>query len=1367
MAQVTERNNTQLVQTLRHFASATGAVKGLNRELDYSHTEMRTLLKDTSDLEDTLKKIHTLQKQRIPQGSGRKDTIEYVRALQSQYKSLLDNLSAGKKNTAQYKEATSVLKGLDGTLKRLEATSDKTWDSAAVARYNTELAKTAGQVDKVAKSMKNVHVDSMTTSFKKMGLAIDDAFGGDFMRKLSKIPGVAGAMKGHMFGQKVQKATGGMQQVIADRQQQKMRANAQRVYDAHGKAGYLTMKKQGYTGPKPHQMEARRGVRMVNPDGSPRRVTAQGRAIPGGARPQAAARAAAGAMDQMSVKTLVVGRAIIQGAGGGGAKAAAGGAASPAAGRVLHRTQATGLGGKPATRYNSETGALTPIMTPRRTMAAPAALRGEGGKKAVQQALSKVATKSMKDVATGGDASKLVDGAVTAFGKKDLLKKGLAGLKSKYSPLDPSTVAKTMKGSGGILGDTVKSVTGALTGKGAPGGKAGGIAALAQAATSQAGSGGGKYGQGALGMVGGLLGGVGKFLGNTTLTTLTGGLVDVRDKVAEENRKVNEALGHGGLMSGVEGSSEGVNNAFQNARRMMASTSFSTQMNMGQGVEKNLELFKSMTEAGGIAVGATANKEVGKGGVNLADEMEKRGGLGGSLYGNMMNNAVYLGKNSGMNQDQSVRLTLKLMNEFRMTTGETSKFFLHLDDQMKSSGMSASKYLEVVEAITGHFDAMNKSLNFTVGILNSLGKSGKLTGDQMKEVMGTLAAPNQMGTAQRAFNAMGMSQQRGDGTTMAGETGKGYEAMAKKEMDELNESLAKFGTKLNPDMGNYNDVRERINASQLDNDSKRQALAELQRKREMVGGYQAKGAAFNSGNPMAIASAMENMGEDPFGAMQVRRGNMLQVLRTAGVSGDDQRKLMGGDQDARKRVMADPRVGLMVSQLKKSGVLSGDFDLDKVSSATAQAQQVGAEDIIGYGREGRGIGANGEFTGKRRKVDANGKEIEGTTSEDFNRYQAIAQIQRARGKPEFQDKSEAELVRLFLAEARDPERRQGLTNDLTTGKAAGKVWDTTMIPGSPAYEAHQKDITNKALGEAKDKATMAADQMRPTAEVFANAFSSLFDKLINVLQPILRVLQFAFPSAGAEAKAQDMKDQPIRQMQASTVSDLMKVKEAGLTPQQLSDKKELEEMAKNGGDLSQASPETVAHFMALRKSVFSSGDAATAGRAAGQADAVAQGQKNSDAATPDGVMMGSAKATAWTNPLTMGLMAAGSSIGAIKDWWGDRSKVKGEGMDLKNMVGSDTPDDQHKQAMIDFATGRYGDQIKKSGSDGNTLLTAVEGTDAAKALKALADLLPNLLTTSRDAQGNVTYQFYNSNSSSARPNGQANQGTPPAKAQGK
>ena len=1004
-------NSRALTGMAETLARMERIVRESNKDYKDQGDSLRRILRDTSDLEFASIRIQKLEKSRgVALGATRTATAAYIKDLQKEYTILLNTLNTGKGAKKHVDDIRAALKQLDAALQRTERQNTDTWNATAIQTVNAEIKATSKSVAQLRQELTRVQTKGMIDGFKGVGKAIDDAFDNQFLSKLNRMPGIAGAMRGLKFSSQAKDA---QTRIVKHRtehvehNQNVYAARAAEVKKQYGPMGVKRLREMGYAG------QVGRGNYKSPEGGVNRHRVALGRATTPGGGTSAVARAAS-AMDAMSVKSMTVGQLIFGGGKKTGAPGAEGGGVAPLAAEAA-ATKAT-------RRRHSKTGRFM-------------------GK---------------SDYETEpGDAEGFIGPRLEPGDKKRRLgriKQMRAGIRPDVSLDD---VRETMTGSkGGWLEGLAQK---GLEGKGGWAGKA---------ASSLAAKGGGS-----------VMAGVGEAAAATGSSAISsvmgiaskaavplailGAIVSARDHIATENKKIAETLTGTGIMGVEQANRPGLGGTqFQGIRQTLLSTGATNASLYGQGMDQNTKILQTLGE-GGWATGRSTNKA---GGVDLGEAMAKPTSEGGGFWSAIMRNSVFHGGNMGFSQDTSVKLTMKLMEKFGQTTTQTEDFFVHLETLMHSTGISATKYLDVIDGITDQFSELNKSLGTTVDIMTKLGKSGRLTGDQIKDMMTEMQKPTGATTAQRMVFAGRMT--KADLSTAVDS----QNAIAAEQLTALRKAGLHVEVGKDGSITNMGDIQNSVGG--MKEEDKIAASTAIQQAIPKYNQARMRARAYASGDKQLIAAQGNTMGEDQETASTTREGQYRMALATAGIRDRaHQDRIINGDQEALAQLQGNRKVLFALGEAQKSGQIGSDMDIFKWANARGKAGQAGTDEIMNMATNPSSDPATA--AAERDLMEKLYKELHpksGLTG--------------------------SAAVDAFRGEATDPK---------TAGKLREQLSAMTTVIGQAT---HTDTLLSKAIKETEDskasedlrKSTLT--QTRTTAEITASAFEYLFARVTTVLDKL-------------------------------------------------------------------------------------------------------------------------------------------------------------------------------------------------------------------------------------------------------------------------
>lgn len=622
------------------------------------------------------------------------------------------------------------------------------------------------------------------------------------------------------------------------------------------------------------------------------------------------------------------------------------------------------------------------------------------------------------------------------------------------------------------------------------------------------------------GLMRGLGAGLGRVAGMAAAPlAIAGALLSVRDKIAEENKELNDALAGGGIHSG------GVD--FVGVRKSLLSSGVSNAASRGIGKKENMEVMQALM-AGGQGLGFLAGGD----NVNLENALMTRreaeqgrdqfqgGGFVGALsaltravtlggtanasdpnaqrrmressgtIGAVMKNANFYGKNVGMDRSQSVKLTMDLLEKYQLTTEQTGDFFLKIDKAMRTAQISSSKYLEIVESVNSGFGEFNNTMKLTSHMLDLVGRNARFTGDRMKNMVGEMVKGPQQDIAHKAFTAMDSFQDEGTKSSAI----KMFEDMGKKAMDDLVEQTRDYGEFFGEENGVQKNAQGQIMAvtdmtqfearlAELTRDggklSKDPTVKAIQTQLEKTSSALAYSTAqtknLKTGNLIGYAATSENFGATPEGAYVDNINLMKTLAKRSGVSLSD---LTSRDATVRGEAMQKSstlqallakELGMPMEEMRKkmeamTGIRSQVMDLisEKAGKISATGEMPSDGSVTGRQYEA--------LADLARSLASQG--AEGLAGRNLtNNKDAVAALQKL-----VKDPKGNKLIRIL-------ERNESFLTDL--GGSLGVFTDSID--------------RDKAAANAKAKADEVSTATWTSADIFAASFSYLFDKLVEKL----------------------------------------------------------------------------------------------------------------------------------------------------------------------------------------------------------------------------------------------------------------------------
>lgn len=398
------------------------------------------------------------------------------------------------------------------------------------------------------------------------------------------------------------------------------------------------------------------------------------------------------------------------------------------------------------------------------------------------------------------------------------------------------------------------------------------------------------------------------------LVLVIGALVEAFESFTKQNKQMEAGIGKGGLFTAG-------GDAFAAARSNLNPRGMGMTQ-LGTSFERNLGIAQAMVQ-GGRGV-----QELVTGGPETANMM---GGAKGEFMqgpvGQVQRIAMGVGRMSGLTDTEGVEAVLKNLDQYGQTIEGTEKFFVQLNKDTKAAGLSTTKYLQIIDEVSSHFDRMNKSLGETMGFLRDLGRTGAIGAESLKDLLGFLAGGQKAGpdnAAQRGFLEMNM---RGG---LAGARAKG----------EVNNITGMIANNLMPALTNIFPADqippELANIAHMPT---KQAQALISSMRDKVAhAVDANGQPIASTSKAAADEALSNLSGSVQKLDSYQRKGGLNRAFAIGATGDD---LVGQATEQLNRMeQISKRTGIPMSAL-----VSGDFS--GVSGEKLQMAQMLAPQVMG------------------------------------------------------------------------------------------------------------------------------------------------------------------------------------------------------------------------------------------------------------------------------------------------------------------------------------------------------------------------------------------------------------------------------------
>ncbi len=586
------------------------------------------------------------------------------------------------------------------------------------------------------------------------------------------------------------------------------------------------------------------------------------------------------------------------------------------------------------------------------------------------------------------------------------------------------------------------------------------------------------------GMIEGGAGGIAEAAGYAAIPLIAlEGLKAAFDKNQKMNLDVSDKLGQGGIYGG---SNDAITSLAQVRHNLNPSTPFSR---LGIGYDKNLALAQGMVE-GGFSVSNLAEGEGMSfhhpGGQNLGNESQ-HGFVNGS-FGTVQRNAYVFGKAAGLSPGETMTQTLKLITQYKQSLGATEDFFVRIARDTRAAGISTSKYLQVIDDVNSQYDRSNKLLMTTVSTMSLLSSTGRDTSEDLKDAMDiTTNGGQKRDFGQSAFlNIQGMKDP-------------GF----RKQL--LGSRQAVYDTYLG-------------NAAQATGHTEAELQAGMADKK--TGGYtylnhlkQEADTNF-AHDPVAHQSAISSLkaAEDAYTRLQATKENLGKNAVAGGLGQATSNETLGHDRvsDSMDTLMA-VRTALKISHHSVGDYMSDTgraaINNDPAFLAAMQSVNLNPEKMKGVPQ------LLEDFTASITKALSNG-----LTPEE----QANHSLPSAQGKIGMYNTVYGMLAKQNLdGFTKNDKDKVGAVQDFAshhTDALYNALVKTPKLFNMMFGDVNAlKAFTQTVSKSDKDKSTNDMESLtaatRTTADIYADAFTWLFNMLIDPLKAIERVLTFRLPGS--------------------------------------------------------------------------------------------------------------------------------------------------------------------------------------------------------------------------------------------------------------
>jgi hypothetical protein len=574
-------------------------------------------------------------------------------------------------------------------------------------------------------------------------------------------------------------------------------------------------------------------------------------------------------------------------------------------------------------------------------------------------------------------------------------------------------------------------------------------------------------GQAGIGAAESGIGGLSEVAGRAAIPLAIASIVkDVFDHGAMLNQQVEKSLG----TSGIFGGGESGQTSLQNVRTNLTPEGMSGLYNrLGESYDKNLKIAQAITESG-VSMSSLATG----------------GSRGGAGFQNVKNTSYVGARLAGLDETAATKQTIKLLQQYKQSFEASDAFFDKISKDTRAAGITTTKYIQIIDDVNNQFDRMSKSLDQVTSSMRILGKTGRMSADDVKESLDLLTNNGQKrGYDVRAFLA---AQQAGNAGLTAQVVG-GQEATVGAQRKNVNEAFKTAGIDISKEtIGSADDVarlRQRLanagGGGSIEKQTASGALDQLDQelaRLEAARQFQRKGAQGRTGEAgVGYAASQDILGQN-FGGKALEQVAAIQQALKSGNGGKGYS--IGDLTSGRANVTSDPAL------VKLAELLQSDPQMFQKITRTLAATSNSTIDLARSG------GLKDETYGRLASI-AKGSGIELTGGSAKEQVMNLAKDRSAGGGSE----------KLALALQKNQDTLLDIANTDSDIKAAAN---------------EQASKIDKA--EQLNKAREVAVATRPTAEIFADAFANLFNQITRPLTAIADFLERKFGNAADQA-AQD------------------------------------------------------------------------------------------------------------------------------------------------------------------------------------------------------------------------------------------------------
>lgn len=574
---------------------------------------------------------------------------------------------------------------------------------------------------------------------------------------------------------------------------------------------------------------------------------------------------------------------------------------------------------------------------------------------------------------------------------------------------------------------------------------------------------------------------------------------DMFDKNNKMNSEVASQLGQGGIFGGGQDAI----NAMRSVRKNLNGPLYSRY---GIGYEKNLAIAKAMVD-NGISASNLTTDITGQG-----SDFRK------GSFGTLQRNAYSFGRLAGLDPTQTTAETIKLATVYGRSMEQTEDFYIRANRDAKAAGITTSKYIDLLDQQNASYDRTNKLLMTSVDTLRLLTRTGREGSDALKDALDIQTNGGQkMPLEMSAFvNSQLLSNPETQHRMLAARQ-LNYNSMAESLSSALGGSMSaqdiqkRFATEGYGFISSIkNDIDKRFANDPLAHQG---AITAANNFQQAAGRLDIAHEAIRKGGiagGLGLAVSEQQMGDDQtsqslktlqsvMGALAASRHNPGEIMTRAG------RAAITSDLTFQKY---QEMFGLDPAKTTRGFQFLDDIASGKISMA--QSGMTAAD---------KTALTSGEYADKRKQLED------------------MFDFLKKKGANFDRSKSKTDALRDY---ANTESGQETMTRLLPQMQSTFEDFYNSPYLMKQFQERVTKSDKDKQM---QDTAKLVA-ATRPTAEIFADAFTSLFNSLSKPLEIISRILSHHWGGdLAATWSTDDQKTQIENMINSGAVGDMLNLKQ--------------------------------------------------------------------------------------------------------------------------------------------------------------------------------------------------------------------------------